>query len=58
MAAVFDPDENDPPWPDEFDVCHHGVGFDEECEDCEIEIQLELEDDVYDDEYDGVAGGY
>lgn len=30
---------------DDFDVCHHGVGFDEDCEDCEIEqIAAESED--------------
>lgn len=28
---------------DEPDVCHHGVGFDEDCEDCEDEIFAERE---------------
>lgn len=38
--------------PDELNVCHHGVGFDVECEACEIEIELAL-DDWDEDEYDG-----
>ena len=29
--------------PTELDVCHHGVGFDEECENCEEEIEAEDE---------------
>ena len=27
--------------PSELDVCHHGVGFDEECEHCEEEEESE-----------------
>lgn len=27
------------PEPDELDVCHHGVGFDEECWRCELEME-------------------
>jgi len=30
----FEPDE-----PNELSACHHGVGFDEECEDCEQEME-------------------
>lgn len=29
------------PEPDEFDMCHHGIGFDEECENCEDEMEEE-----------------
>jgi hypothetical protein len=31
----FDDYEED--GPDELECCHHGVGFDEDCEDCEAE---------------------
>lgn len=44
-----------PDEPDELSVCHHGVGFDEECEDCELEIEDEdrfEEECKADDEYD------
>lgn len=41
----FDPDNNNPPEPDEFDICHHGVGFDEECEACDLEIEASGLDD-------------
>lgn len=27
--------------PSELDVCHHGVGFDEECVGCELEDEME-----------------
>lgn len=43
----FDPDNNNPPEPDGFDLCHHGVGFDEECEGCEMEIEAE---ELFDEE--------
>jgi hypothetical protein len=26
---------------DDFDYCPHGIGFDEECEDCEIEDEVD-----------------
>jgi len=32
-----------PEEPDEFDVCHHGVGFDEDCEACDDEIDADPE---------------
>jgi len=32
MHEEYEIEDDDP------DVCHHGVGFDETCEDCEIEI--------------------
>lgn len=32
---------------DDLDVCHHGVGFDEECDDCDYEIALEDGDLAY-----------
>jgi hypothetical protein len=38
---------------DDFEGCDHGVGFDEECGDCEQEL---CDDDLlWDDEYDGAA---
>lgn len=33
-----------PGWLDD-DTCHHGVGFDDECELCELEMEDEDEDD-------------
>lgn len=36
-------DEDDEP--DELSVCRHGVGFDEVCEVCDVEIEAEFEDD-------------
>jgi len=26
---------------DDLEKCHHGVGFDEECEECELETQVD-----------------
>lgn len=39
-------DEDEDPSPDGMDVCHHGVGFDEECEACELEIEADGEGGV------------
>jgi hypothetical protein len=36
-------EEHDIEQDDDPDVCHHGVGFDETCEECEHEIQEEDE---------------
>ena len=35
---------------DDCDVCPHGIGFDEECEDCEEEENADDEEWIDDDE--------
>jgi hypothetical protein len=40
MAEPWNDDEEE----DELDRCHHGIGFDEYCEECELEDELEEED--------------
>jgi hypothetical protein len=38
---MSDPDEFDEPYEAGIDGCHHHRGFDEDCEDCELEMLVE-----------------